>query len=340
VTHEHTRLQDVEPDEDGDRIVTLTADGWDVARSTTSGPIWVVVDSRADLADAARRHGIGEAAIELLEHRGPGAHAQSTDHPLRARLDRSPDGEIVLTVPTLSFVEQTKDVHTGALVCIVGTEVLLTCELGDADVEGRAIEKLCGGFPVPDEGVHQALAAVILTLVGEASDVELSLGEAVGEVERAVFSTARHHDPVEQIYNLKREIAEARRALSPVTTVLPELVAEAEEAEDHRHSQPWLRRAQAWVERLDKHLDAYDDLLGDMLSAHLSQVSVRQNEDVRKISAWAAIAAAPTLLASIYGMNFRHMPELDWTYGYPIALGAMVLICGSLYALFRRSGWL
>ena len=77
-----------------------------------------------------------------------------------------------------------------------------------------------------------------------------------------------------------------------------------------------------------------------MLSAHLSQVSVRQNEDVRKISSWAAIAAAPTLVASIYGMNFEHMPELDWTYGYPLALGAMALICGSLYALFRRSGWL
>jgi magnesium transporter len=67
---------------------------------------------------------------------------------------------------------------------------------------------------------------------------------------------------------------------------------------------------------------------------------VRQNEDVRKISSWAAIAAAPTLVASIYGMNFQHMPELDWTYGYPIALAAMAIICGSLYALFRRSGWL
>ena len=85
---------------------------------------------------------------------------------------------------------------------------------------------------------------------------------------------------------------------------------------------------------------AYDDLLSDMLSVHLSQVSVRQNEDVRKISSWAAIAAAPTLVASIYGMNFEHMPELTWTYGYPLAIAAMGAVCYSLYRLFRRSGWL
>ena len=155
---------------------------------------------------------------------------------------------------------------------------------------------------MPDEGVHQVLAAAILTLVAEASDVEVGLGEAVANAERTVFSTGRHRDPVEELYNLKREIAEARRALSPVTTVLPELVAEADEADGRRHSQPWLRRAQAWVERLDKHLDASDHLLTDMLTAHLSQVSVRQNEDVRKISSWAAIAAAPTLA----GEHLRH----------------------------------
>lgn len=341
MTDEPIRLQDLEPNDDGERVVARTATGWGepTLGLKRGGTLWVIVAERRDLAEACRRHGIGETALNMLEHRGPGSHPSSADHPLRARLDRSPDGEIVLTVPTLSYVERTRDVHTGALVSVVGNGVVLMCELGDADVVGRALEKLTGGFPVPDEGVHQVLAAVLMSLVAEASDVEVGLGDAVAEVERAVFSSSRR-SPVEEIYDLKREIAEARRALSPVTTVLPELVAEAEEADHRRHSQPWLQRLTAWVERLDKHLDGYDDLLTDMLSAHLSQVSVRQNEDVRKISSWAAIAAAPTLVASIYGMNFEHMPELDWTYGYPLALGAMALICGSLYALFRRSGWL
>ncbi|MEZ0449211.1 CorA family divalent cation transporter [Cellulomonas sp. ICMP 17802] len=328
-----------QPDE---RVCVETSDGWKVAEpgARSTGARWVIVDSVDDLSEAARRHGISEHAIALLEHRIPGAHAPTPNHVQRARLDRSPDGELILTTPTLSYVESTRDVNTGALTSVVGDDVVLMAEMGDAHVLDRAVEKLTGGFPVPDEGVHQVLAVVVLTLVSEASDVEIGLGDAVAEAERLVFSTARHHNPLETIYDLKREIAEARRALSPVTSVLPELIAEAEEAPGQRQSQPWLRRAEAWVDRLDKHLDSYDNLLSDMLSVHLSQVSVRQNEDVRKISAWAAIAAAPTLLASVYGMNFRHMPELDWTYGYPLAIGAMLVICGSLWTLFRRSGWL
>ncbi|KQY43761.1 CorA family divalent cation transporter [Cellulomonas sp. Root137] len=329
-------------DDPRERVCVKTSDGWTLRApgEPSRGPRWVIVESMADLPEAARRHGIGEHAIALLLHKGPGAHPSAADHPLRARLDRSPDGEFVLTAPTLSFVEATNDVNTGALTCVVGKDVVVMCELGDADVIGHAIDKLTGGYPVPDEGVHQVLAAVVLSLVAEASDVEIALGDAVADVERLVFSSTRHHNPLEKIYDLKREIAEARRALGPVTSVLPELIAEAEESRERRHSQPWLGRAVAWVDRLDKHLDGYDDLLGDMLSVHLSQVSVRQNEDVRKISSWAAIAAAPTLVASIYGMNFHHMPELSWTFGYPLAIALMGGVCFTLYRLFRRSGWL
>jgi magnesium transporter len=122
--------------------------------------------------------------------------------------------------------------------------------------------------------------------------------------------------------------------------VLPDLLAEAEAAPGGDVAQPWLRRLQATTDRVDRHLDAHDRLLGDMLSAHLSQVSVRQNEDMRKISAWAAMIAVPTLVAGIYGMNFRHMPELTWTFGYPLSLLAMGVACWVLYRVFRRSGWL
>ncbi|MBO3085851.1 magnesium and cobalt transport protein CorA [Cellulomonas sp. zg-ZUI188] len=319
-----------------------TSDGWAPSPpgESSAGPRWVIVASPDDLPAAARRHGLGEQAIALLQHRGPGAHPSGPDHPLRARLDRSSDGEFVLTAPTLSFVEATNDVHTGALICVVGADVVVMSEVGDADVTGRAVEKLTGGFPVPDEGVHQVLAAVVLTMVAEASAVEIALGDAVADLEHVVFTSTRHTDTVERIYDLKREIAEARRALGPVTSMLPELIAEAEESSENRRSRPWLIRAVSWVDRLDNHLDGYDDLLGDMLSVHLSQVSVRQNEDVRKISSWAAIAAAPTLVASIYGMNFENMPELSWTLGYPLSIATMAAVCVSLYALFRRSGWL
>src|SRR3954469_23597952 len=98
-------LRDIEPNPDGERVLTRTTHGWAPADGEASGCRWVIVGERTDLAAAARRPGGGEPALELLAHRGAGSHATSLDHPVRARLDRSPDEELVLTVPTLSYVE-------------------------------------------------------------------------------------------------------------------------------------------------------------------------------------------------------------------------------------------
>jgi magnesium transporter len=92
--------------------------------------------------------------------------------------------------------------------------------------------------------------------------------------------------------------------------------------------------------RAVREIDGFRELLTNVLSANLTQVSVRQNDDVRKISSYAAIIAVPTLITGIYGMNFEHMPELGWTFGYPLALVAMAAVCLLLYATFRRAGWL
>ena len=92
--------------------------------------------------------------------------------------------------------------------------------------------------------------------------------------------------------------------------------------------------------RVNGRVDAFRDLLSSALQANLTQAAVRQNEDMRKISAWVAILAVPTGVAAIYGMNFNHMPELQWTYGYPLVLAVTALLCVMLYWRFRRSGWL
>lgn len=84
----------------------------------------------------------------------------------------------------------------------------------------------------------------------------------------------------------------------------------------------------------------FRELLTSVLTANLTQVSVRQNEDVRKISAWAAIVAVPTMIAGIYGMNFEHMPELGWRFGYPLVIAVIVTACATLFAYFKRVGWL
>jgi magnesium transporter len=94
------------------------------------------------------------------------------------------------------------------------------------------------------------------------------------------------------------------------------------------------------VVRVNDQVGALDDLLSAALSAHLARVSVQQNEDMRRISAWVAIVALPTMIAGIYGMNFKYMPELDWRLGYPFALLLMVVSCVGLYRFFKRAGWL
>jgi magnesium transporter len=182
-------------------------------------------------------------------------------------------------------------------------------------------------------------AAVLMALVRRAGDVEMGIGEAVADVEQLVFSP-QADDPAEVVYDLKREIGEARRALVPLLSAFPDLVAEQEDAQRETRTMRWLRRLDTVLTKVDRHLDAHDALLGDMLSVHLSRVSVRQNEDMRKISAWAAIIAVPTLIAGVYGMNFDHMPELHWLVGYPASILLMGAAAGLLHRLFKRSGWL
>ena len=164
--------------------------------------------------------------------------------------------------------------------------------------------------------------------------------EAVATAERLVFAPERQ-DPVERIYHLKREIAEARRAFSPIMAALPEFEAQADDdRKGGKDAWAWLSRVQNTVDRLDRHLVGHDELLGDMLQAHLAQVSVRQNEDMRKISAWAAMITVPTMIAGVYGMNFKHMPGVDGLLGFPVTLVVMAGVCWLLYRAFRRSGWL
>ncbi|MCA5894230.1 magnesium and cobalt transport protein CorA [Isoptericola sp. NEAU-Y5] len=244
---------------------------------------------------------------------------------------------MLLLTPTAWFTEDDRQVHTGELGCLVGPDRVLTFEEGDARVQEHALERLGGPGGHHGTAPHRVVLAVVLSLVGVAAKVEVALGDAVADAERLVFDTGTTA-PVQQVYDLKREIAEARRALVPVSAELPEL-SEADE-EHPLVERRTLERLVAAVERVDRHLDAHDDLLSDMLQVHLAQVSVRQNEDMRKISAWAAILVYPTVIAGVYGMNFRHLPELHWVLGYPFSLALMVVGCVVLYRVFRRVGWL
>nr|WP_051876509.1 magnesium and cobalt transport protein CorA [Cellulosimicrobium sp. MM] len=297
------------------------------ARATVT---WARLEDLDAVLDAAAQvtTGVGPTRQDLARH---------NRHPL-AHVRRVAADWLLLVTPTAWFTESDRQVHTGQFAALLGPGLVLTAEEGDADVHAIMLDKVAAPGDPHGSPVQRIVSAAVLAIVGGASQVELGLGDAVADTERVVFDQQRE-DPVERIYDLKREITEARRALMPVTAELPELLDP--DVPDHLGvNRRMLERVVTTVERIDRHLDAHDDLLSDMLQVHMTQVSVRQNEDMRKISAWAAILVYPTIVAGVYGMNFRNMPELHWAFGYPFALALMAGGCVVLYRVFKRVGWL
>ncbi|MEO6512646.1 MAG: magnesium and cobalt transport protein CorA, partial [Nocardioides sp.] len=187
-------------------------------------------------------------------------------------------------------------------------------------------------------GPSAVVYAVCDRVVDDYEDVAASLQEDVDQVEASVFSTERTNDSV-RIYTLKRELAEMRRAVFPLKDPMRQLAEGKVEGIDP-DAAPFFADVNDHVARAAETIDELDGLLAAAFQGHLAQISVQQNDDMRKISAGVALAAVPTLIAGVYGMNFSHMPELDWTYGYPFALALMAVIVGALWVLFKKSGWL
>jgi magnesium transporter len=175
-------------------------------------------------------------------------------------------------------------------------------------------------------------------VVDSYEDVAAALEVDVDEVEQSVFADHRTNDSA-RIYRLKREIAEFRRAVIPLREPMRRFAAGAVPGIDDA-SAPFFRDVADHVIRVSDTIDTLDNLLSTAFDAHLAQISVQQNNDMRKISAWVAIAGVNTLIAGVYGMNFRYMPELDWRWGYPAVLVVMVVSAVVLFRLFRKSGWL
>ena len=158
------------------------------------------------------------------------------------------------------------------------------------------------------------------------------------EVEESVFSPERTRDS-ERIYRLKREVLEVRRAVAPLREPLERFLRT--EADDlGEGAVPFFRDAVDHLLRVNETVDTLDSLLDSALSAHVARLSIQQNDDTRKISAWAALFLAPTLVAAVYGMNFERMPELGWRFGYLYSLVLMVGVSYGLYRAFKHSGWL
>jgi magnesium transporter len=166
-----------------------------------------------------------------------------------------------------------------------------------------------------------------------------ALEDEVDELEEVVLGDERSGGATAQIYRLKRELLSLRRAISPLIEVCNRLMRfELPNVPDD--TRPYFRDVYDHVLRMNETIDVQRELLTTALEAHLSMMSVAQNDHMKRLAAWAAMIAVPTMIAGIYGMNFANMPELAWRYGYYVSLVTMALACGGLYIGFKRSGWL
>jgi magnesium transporter len=187
-------------------------------------------------------------------------------------------------------------------------------------------------------GPTAVLYAITDHVVDAYGPVMEDLDVDIREVEIQVFSP-HVENPAERIYRLNRTVLRAYQAVTPLEPVVEDL-ARGVHPIVPEEMRPYFRDVHDHLLRTVGRIHEFRELLTNVLSANINQASYRQNEDVRKISAWAAIIAVPTLISGVYGMNFDHMPELGWRFGYPFALALMAGLCIALYGQFRRSGWL
>ena len=262
---------------------------------------------------------------------------------------------LFLVLKPLRYEDATSQVETGELMLFVGAHFVVTVRKGKAGALGDVRRGLESRSNELAYGPAAVLHAVMDAVVDEYTSIDAELGRDLDQLEESVFAgevdaeLGTHHmsrdiakqvgNEARRIYLLKREVLEVRRAVLPLVEPARRL---AERPMPHvaESARPFFRDVADHLMRVADHVESYDGLLSDILSAHLTRVSVQQNSDMRTISAWVAIIAVPTMIAGIYGMNFEHMPELRWRYGYAMALGVMVVACGLLYRGFKRSGWL
>ncbi|MFD9004326.1 magnesium and cobalt transport protein CorA [Streptomyces sp. NPDC059582] len=230
-------------------------------------------------------------------------------------------------------------VNTGEIMVFVGHDFVITVRHGRHGSLGPLREELESNPAQLAKGPSAVLHAVADHVVDDYLSVTDSVHLDIDQVETDVFTADGGRADPGRIYQLKRELLELKRAVVPLARPLQDLSDRPMRVVDPE-IQAYFRDVSDHLLRATEQVAAFDELLNSILQAHLAQVTVAQNEDMRKITAWAAVIAVPTMVCGLYGMNFDHMPELHWRFGYPLVIGVIVAACLVLYRGFRRNGWL
>nr|WP_203597245.1 magnesium/cobalt transporter CorA [Actinomadura bangladeshensis] len=254
----------------------------------------------------------------------------------RPKMERYGD-TLFVVLKTLTYLDETSDIEVGEIMVFLGRDFVVTVRHGTGNPLGPVRKRLEDDPELLGHGAAGVLYAVCDEVVDRYGLVAHEVEVDIIGLERAVFDPGAR-DVTADIYSLKREVLEFRSAEDPLVPVMQEIVKGR--VAECGSTREYFRDVLDHLLRVDGQVDAHNELLNSVLTAHLALLGKQQNEDMRKISAWAAIIAVPTAIAGIYGMNFDHMPELHWSFGYPLVIVVMAVACVLLFRRLRRSGWL
>ncbi|MET9530640.1 MULTISPECIES: magnesium and cobalt transport protein CorA [unclassified Streptomyces] len=266
----------------------------------------------------------------------------------RPKLERY-DDTLFTVFKTIHYVEHaeltstSEVVETGEVMCFTGRDFVITVRHGGQGSLRALRHRLQEDAELLAKGPSAVLHAIADQVVDGYLAVASAVQDDIDEVEIDVFSepakgTSRGTD-AGRIYQLKREVLEFKRAVSPLLRPMQQLSERPMRLVDP-DIQKYFRDVADHLARVQEQVVGFDDLLNSILQANLAQATVAQNEDMRKITAWAAIIAVPTMITGVYGMNFEHMPELHWRYGYPMVMVGILALCVGIHRTLKRNGWL
>ena len=267
----------------------------------------------------------------------------------RAKIERF-ESTMIAVFKTVRYVEHEKltatceVVDTGEITVFTGSDFVITVRHGPHGSLGPLRENLERAPERLAQGPAAVLHALADHVVDDYLDAVDSFQDDIDQLESEVFS-AREEDAragevdTGRIYQLKRELLELKRSVAPLARPLEMLSAQPSRLVD-TEIRKYFRDVHDHLMRAVEQIAAFDTLLDSILQANIAQVTAAQNDGMRRVSAWVAIVAVPTMVCGIYGMNFTHMPELHWPFMYPLVLVTIVLACVLMYRAFRRNGWL
>jgi len=314
---------------------TSLAETFEKLQAEPQGMAWIGLyrPPSDHLLSLAQQFSLHELAVEdaIVAHQRP-------------KLERYGDTLFVVLRPA-RYLDAPEEVDFGELHIFVGPNFVLTVRHSAtpdlANVRGR----MEADADLLRRGPEAVLYAILDAVVDGYAPVIAGLQNDIDEIETQVFRGEARVS--RRIYELSREVVELQRATRPLTGILDALVAGFEKYSIDEELQRYLRDVTDHATTVVERVDGFRAMLQDILTVNATLVSQAQNEEmktqneeVKKISAWAAILFAPTLIGTIYGMNFRNMPELRWFFGYPFAIGLMGVVCASLYLIFKRRRWL